>query len=111
MRNQQRAILLIEDDTSLAANLCDVLKEDGFKVTVCNRGDEGLRRASNDECDVVLTDLRLPGLGGLELVRQLHDTQPRLPVVLIVPNQVVEKPFPHPRIGRDREAHYFLSRQ
>ena len=38
-------ILLIEDDTSLAANLCDVLKEDGFKVTVCHRGDEGLRRA------------------------------------------------------------------
>jgi DNA-binding response OmpR family regulator len=57
-------ILLIEDDTSLAANLCDVLKEDGFKVTVCHRGDEGLRRACNDECDVVLTDLRLPGLGG-----------------------------------------------
>ena len=51
-------ILLIEDDTSLATNLCDVLKEDGFKVTVCNRGDEGLRRANNDECDVVLTDLR-----------------------------------------------------
>ena len=76
-------VLLIEDDTSLAANLCDVLKEDGFKVTICNRGDEGLRRASNDECDVVLTELRLPGLGGLELVRQLHETQPRLPVVLM----------------------------
>ena len=67
-------ILLIEDDASLAANLSEVLKGDGFKVTVCNRGDDGLRRASNDECDAVLTDLRLPGLGGLELVRQLHDT-------------------------------------
>ena len=40
-------ILLIEDDVSLAANLGDVLKEEGFKVTVCSRGDEGLRRASN----------------------------------------------------------------
>ncbi len=76
-------VLLIEDDTSLATNLCDVLTEDDFKVTVCNRGDEGLRRASEEECDVVLTDLRLPGLGGLELVRQLHDTQPHLPVVLM----------------------------
>jgi len=65
-------ILLIEDDTSLAGNLCDVLKEDGFKVAVCNRGDEGVRRASNDECDVVLTDLRLPGLGGVEIVWQLR---------------------------------------
>ena len=67
-------ILLIEDDASLATNLSDVLKEAGFKVTMCNRGDEGLRRASNDECDAVLTDLRLPGLGGLDLVRQLHET-------------------------------------
>ena len=92
-------ILLIEDDTSLAANLCDVLKEDGFKVTVCNRGDEGLRRASNDECDVVLTDLRLPGLGGLELVRQLHDTQPRLPVVLMTAHGTIETAIEATKLG------------
>ena len=92
-------ILLIEDDASLAANLCDVLKEDGFKVTVCGRGDEGLRRASNDECDVVLTDLRLPGLGGLELVRQLHDTQPRLPVVLMTAHGTIETAIEATKLG------------
>ncbi|MFO1513820.1 MAG: sigma-54 dependent transcriptional regulator [Verrucomicrobiota bacterium] len=83
-------ILLIEDDTSLAANLCDVLQEDGFKVTVCHRGDEGLRRANQDESDVVLTDLRLPGLGGLELVKQLHEAQLRLPVVLMTAHGTIE---------------------
>jgi DNA-binding response OmpR family regulator len=72
-------ILLIEDDASLAANLSDVLREDGFEVTVSNRGDEGLRLSNHDQYDVILTDLRLPGLGGLELVRQLHDTQPACP--------------------------------
>ena len=92
-------ILLIEDDTSLATNLCDVLKEDGFKVTVCNRGDEGLRRANNDECDVVLTDLRLPGLGGLDLVRQLHDTQPRLPVVLMTAHGTIETAIEATKLG------------
>src|SRR5436190_4482007 len=92
-------ILLIEDDTSLAANLCDVLKEDGFKVTVCNRGDEGLRRANTDECDVVLTDLRLPGLGGLELVRQLHETQPRLPVVLMTAHGTIETAIEATKLG------------
>ena len=92
-------ILLIEDDASLAANLCDVLKEDGFKVTTCNRGDEGLRRASNDEHDVVLTDLRLPGLGGLELVRQLHNTQPRLPVVLMTAHGTIETAIEATKLG------------
>jgi nitrogen regulation protein NR(I) len=92
-------ILLIEDDASLAANLCDVLKENGFHVSVCNRGDEGLRRASVDECDVVLTDLRLPGLGGLELVRQLHDTQPRLPVVLMTAHGTIETAIEATKLG------------
>jgi len=92
-------ILLIEDDLTLAENLCDVLKEDGFKVTVCNRGDEGLRRASNDECDVVLTDLRLPGLGGLELVAQLHETQPRLPIVLMTAHGTIETAIEATKLG------------
>jgi nitrogen regulation protein NR(I) len=92
-------ILLIEDDTSLAGNLCDVLKEDGFKVAVCNRGDEGLRRANSDECDVVLTDLRLPGLGGVEIVRQLHDTQPRLPVVLMTAHGTIETAIEATKLG------------
>src|SRR4029077_12342960 len=92
-------ILLIEDDVSLATNLCDVLKEDGYKVTVCNRGDEGLRCAGSDECDVVLTDLRLPGLGGLELVRQLHDTQPRLPVVLMTAHGTIETAIEATKLG------------
>ena len=92
-------ILLIEDDASLAANLQDVLTEDGFKVTVCNRGDEGLRRASKDECDVVLTDLRLPGLGGLELLKQLHETQPRLPVVLMTAHGTIETAIEATKLG------------
>jgi len=96
---QAAHILLIDDDTSLAANLCDVLKEDGFKVTVCNRGDEGLRRANHDECDVALTDLRLPGLGGLELVKQLHETQPRLPVVLMTAHGTIETAIEATKLG------------
>jgi len=92
-------ILIIEDDTSLAANLHDVLKEEGFKVTICNRGDEGLRHATEDRCDVVLTDLRLPGLGGLELVRQIHDTQARLPVVLMTAHGTIETAIEATKLG------------
>jgi len=91
-------ILLIEDDASLAANLRDVLSEDGFEVTVCNRGDDGLRRAGG-ECDVVLTDLRLPGLGGLDLVRLLHESQPRLPVVLMTAHGTIETAIEATKLG------------
>ncbi len=92
-------ILLIEDDASLAENLCDVLTEEGFRVRVCTRGDEGLRRASNEECDVVLTDLRLPGMSGLDLVQQLHDTQPLLPVVLMTAHGTIETAIETTKLG------------
>ena len=92
-------ILLIEDDISLAANLCDVLKDDGFMVTVCHRGDEGLRRAGEDEYEAVLTDLRLPGLGGLELVQKLHAAQPRLPVLLMTAHGTIETAIEATKLG------------
>ncbi|HWQ93154.1 MAG TPA: sigma-54 dependent transcriptional regulator, partial [Clostridia bacterium] len=50
---------------------------------VSHRGDEGLARAQEETFSVVITDLRLPGIDGLELVRRLHAAKPRLPIVLM----------------------------
>jgi nitrogen regulation protein NR(I) len=76
-------ILLIEDDAGITENLQRILVEEGHEVAVEKRGDTGLARASSDPFNVVITDLRLPGLNGLELVRQLHALRPRLPIILI----------------------------
>jgi nitrogen regulation protein NR(I) len=76
-------ILLIEDDTGIRDTLRRVLTEEGHEVVAEARGDEGLTRAAQGLFNLVITDLRLPGLNGLELVRQLHAAQPRLPIILI----------------------------
>ncbi|MGH7971740.1 MAG: sigma-54-dependent transcriptional regulator, partial [Limisphaerales bacterium] len=60
-----------------------VLQEEGYQVAAEVRGDVGLARASHEAFNVIVTDLKLPGLNGLELVRQLHSSQPRLPLILI----------------------------
>ena len=65
-------ILLIEDDRRSAQSLERVLKAKGYAVSLADRGDEGLERARNETFDVVVTDLRMPGMGGLELVKELH---------------------------------------
>ncbi|MBP9900511.1 MAG: sigma-54-dependent Fis family transcriptional regulator [Verrucomicrobia bacterium] len=92
-------ILLIEDDVRLAANLRQVLEDEGFTVAHAARGDDGLQRAGQAAFDVVLTDLRLPGLGGLELVRQLHATQPRLPVLLMTAHGTIETAIEATKLG------------
>ena len=76
-------ILLVEDDPGIVVTLRRVLSEDGHEVSVETRGDSGLTRARQDAFDAVLTDMKLPGLSGLELVRALHETHPRLPIILI----------------------------
>ena len=76
-------VLLIEDDPGIRDSLCRVLADEGYDVAVEERGDGGLARASRDAFNVVVTDLKLPGLSGLELVRQVHTAQPRLPIILV----------------------------
>lgn len=76
-------ILLVEDDPNVASGLQKVMRANGYEVTTLGRGDTGLEQAIARSFDVVITDLRLPGLDGLELVRQLHQAKPKLPIILI----------------------------
>ena len=76
-------ILLIEDDPGTGTALLKVLQAEGYLVQWITRGDEGGRLAQEREFDLVLTDLKLPGLSGLDLVAQLHAAKPKVPVVLM----------------------------
>ncbi len=83
-------ILLVEDDTNIATGLQKVMRTNGYDVTALNRGDTGLERALAEPFDVVVTDLKLPGLDGLELVRKLHEAKPKLPIILITAHGTTE---------------------
>ena len=83
-------ILLVEDDTNIATGLQKVMRANGYDDTALSRGDTGLERALAEQFDVVVTDLKLPGLDGLELVRQLHQAKPKLPIILITAHGTTE---------------------
>src|SRR5688572_1815064 len=83
-------ILLIEDDAGTSASLKKVLCDEGYGVETTDRGDTGLEQARKEQFDVVITDLRLPGLGGLELVEQLHADKPKQPIILMTAHGTTE---------------------
>jgi len=83
-------ILLIEDDPGIVMTLRRVLAEEGHDVVVEIRGDSGLKKAQENSFEVVITDMKLPGLNGLQLVRELHQAQPRLPIILITAHGTTE---------------------
>lgn len=83
-------ILLIEDDLNIATGLRKVMQREGYEVHFLTRGDEGLSVGLAEPFDVVVTDLKLPGLDGLSVVRQLHKAKPKLPIVLITAHGTTE---------------------
>ena len=83
-------ILLIEDDPGIVMTLRRVLTEEGHNVVVEKRGDNGLALAREQEFDVVITDMKLPGTNGLDLVRELHVSHSRLPIILMTAHGTTE---------------------
>jgi DNA-binding NtrC family response regulator len=92
-------ILLIEDDASTAGSLQKVLCAEGYEVFVARRGDAGLEQAQQQTFDVVVTDLRMPGLGGLELVAQLHAAKPKQPIILMTAHGTTETAIEATKLG------------
>ena len=82
MKTAQPNILLIEDDASIVSGLKKELQSEGYIVAVAMRGDDGLAQAKSRAFDVVITDLKMPGLSGLELIGLLHTARPKLPIIL-----------------------------
>ena len=92
-------ILLIEDDASTGPSLQKVLRAEGYDVDLIPRGDTGLAQAGSKDYDLVLTDFKLPGLSGLELVAKLHAAKPKLPIVLMTAHGTTETAIEATKLG------------
>jgi CheY-like chemotaxis protein len=80
---RQWRVLVAEDDADVAATLLDFLNEEGFCVLLARDGEDALEIASATSFDVLLTDLRMPRLGGAMLIRRLRQLDPTMPVVVM----------------------------
>ncbi len=76
-------LLVVEDDPQLADSVSDLLESEGFETTIARDGTEGLRIGLEKDFDAVITDFRLPGTGGMELLEKLHESKPRLPIIMM----------------------------
>jgi DNA-binding response OmpR family regulator len=77
-----KRILIIEDDRSIAELQKDYLEVAGFEVYVCSDGLEGLQVLKNNECDLLILDIMLPGIDGLDILRSMKEDKD-IPVLLV----------------------------
>ena len=78
-----KRILVVDDDKAIRDILSDILSFMGFSVAVARSGNEGLNLFLKDPFDLVLTDLRMPGMEGWDLAFHVKSKAPDTPVVLI----------------------------
>ncbi len=76
-------ILVVEDDPAIREGVVDALDFDGYEVLQAGRGKTGMKMALRSTCDLVLLDLVLPEVHGLDILKELRKGRPTLPVIIM----------------------------
>ena len=79
----KKSILIVDDDELMLSFLAKVLREDGYLVEEGKSGQEGLTKFLRTDFDLVITDLRMPDISGLDLIRKGKEAKPDVPWIII----------------------------
>jgi len=80
---EKNKALVIDDEQVVLDSVTKILTEENYEVDVSLSGREGLNQAIQKEYDIVLTDIRMPDIGGMRVLRDIKRAKPSLPVVMI----------------------------
>ncbi len=98
MANRER-ILIVDDDPAQGTTLARVLELEGYQTSVAEGGRQALREIDETNFDLLLTDLKMPGMDGMELFREVQARRPELPVIIVTAHGTIES-----AIGAVREG-------
>jgi CheY-like chemotaxis protein len=81
--NASRKVLVVDDDPAVRKSIDRVLSSKGYAVITAKNGEEAMRKLNEEKYDLVYTDIRMPGMSGLEVAEQVKAQRPWTPVVII----------------------------
>ena len=84
------AILLIDDEKSIRNVLKDILQHEGYRIEEAADGEQGLQKLAAQPFDLVLCDIKIPKMDGLEVLQQIMQLQPDVPVIMISGHGTIE---------------------
>lgn len=83
MGHDKKRILVIEDDEEMRALLKDFFLEEGLETDSVSNGSEAFRKLVKESFVLVITDIRMPGLTGLDILPGIRKLQPEVPIIVI----------------------------
>jgi DNA-binding NtrC family response regulator len=84
-------LLVIDDEKNIREGLAEALSEEGYDVVCAENGDEGWKYFSGGDIDLVITDLKMPGIGGEELMKKILMQAPGFPVIILTGHGTIEQ--------------------
>jgi DNA-binding NtrC family response regulator len=90
MNNQGVNILVVDDEFSVRDSLCNWFKIEGYRVDTAGNGMEALKKLQEDVWDIVLVDIKMPGMDGMELQRQIKKIDNTMIVIIITAYATVD---------------------
>lgn len=93
------SILIIDDDDQLRNSFKKLLAEEGYKVESAASGEAGLNIVKNESLDLVILDIRLPGMNGIETFKRIHEIEPKLPVIIMTAYGTTETAIETTKLG------------
>jgi DNA-binding NtrC family response regulator len=96
---ERRTVLVVNDEPGMRAGLAAVLSRGGFGVELASTAEDGLGRLEQDGINLLVTDLRLPGMGGLALVQAARRARTEIPIVIITADGTVEDAVAAMKLG------------
>lgn len=83
MRTSLKKVLVVDDDPVVGKSFDRVLSEKGYAVSTALNGREALNKLGCEDYDVVFTDIKMPGMDGIEVAERIRERRPWIPVVII----------------------------
>jgi CheY-like chemotaxis protein len=90
MEAAEKPVLVVDDEEIVRDSVTEWLKSEGYNVDSAEDGLEALKKIKEGEYDVVVLDMKLPGMDGLAVLRQVHETNPDIKVIIITAYASVE---------------------
>ena len=92
-------ILVVDDEQSMTEFLSILLSKEGYRVLAANSGPEALQKIKEIHVDVVITDIKMPGIDGIEVLEGIKQIDPTVPVIIMTAYGTMESAVKAMKLG------------
>ena len=82
-KTEERAILVVDDEESMRIALSEALARGGYRVDCVTNGHDALTRIGSESFELIITDVRMPKMDGLEVLQEIKKVSPQTPVIVM----------------------------